>query len=115
MAKVDLESLSIEELATLRDAVAAKLLEKVTARQVELEAEMERLAQFSGGKATKKAAAAAAAAAAEAAVGAPAAAFAAPAAAVAAPAAKPKKSQDKLDKKTDAVAEDGDRPDSEAA
>ena len=57
MAKIDLESLNIDELAALRDAVAAKLLEKVTARQMELEAEMERLSQFGGGgKAAKKAA-----------------------------------------------------------
>jgi hypothetical protein len=51
-----LDSLSIDELAVLRDAAAAKLLEKVTARQMELEAEMERLSQFGGGKAAKKAA-----------------------------------------------------------
>jgi hypothetical protein len=62
MAKFDLDSLSIDELAVLRDAVAAKLLEKVTARQMELEAEMERLSQFGGGKATKKVAASAPAA-----------------------------------------------------
>jgi len=60
MAKIDLESLNIDELAALRDAVAMKLLEKVTARQMELEAEMERLSQFSGGgKAGRKVAAAA--------------------------------------------------------
>ena len=70
MAKIDLESLSIDELAALRDAAAAKLLEKVTARQMELEAEMERLSQFGGSKAGKKAA-------------------------VAAPAAKAKKTQDR--------------------
>lgn len=55
MAKIDLESLSIDELAALRDAVAAKLLEKVTARQVELEAEMERLSQLGATKPVKKA------------------------------------------------------------
>lgn len=57
MAKIDLDSLSIDELATLRDHVAAKLLEKVTARQVELEAEMERLAQLGARPVNKKAAA----------------------------------------------------------
>jgi len=57
MAKIDLDSLSIDELAALRDSAAAKLLEKVTARQMELEAEMERLSQFGGGKAGKKPAA----------------------------------------------------------
>jgi hypothetical protein len=82
MAKFDLESLSIDELATLRDAVTAKLSEKVTARQVELEAEMMRLSQFGAGKVSKKAAAAV-------------------------PAAKTKKSQDK---KTEEVSEDGDVP-----
>ena len=89
MAKIDLDSLSIDELAALRDSAAAKLLEKVTARQMELEAEMERLSQFGGGKAGKKAAAAA-------------------------PAAKSKKAQDK---KTGQVAgfDDGDDAVSEAA
>lgn len=53
MAKVDLDSMSIEELAALRDNANAKLLEKVTARQLELEAEMERLSQY--GKPAKKA------------------------------------------------------------
>jgi len=56
MAKIDLDAMSIEDLATLRDDAAAKLLEKVTARQLELEAEIERLAQY--GKPGKKAAAA---------------------------------------------------------
>jgi hypothetical protein len=51
--KIDFDALSIEELATLRDTAGAKLLEKVTARQVELEAEIERLAQY--GKPSKKA------------------------------------------------------------
>jgi hypothetical protein len=53
MAKIDLDSMSIEELAVLRDNANAKLLEKVAARQVELEAEMERLSQY--GKPAKKA------------------------------------------------------------
>jgi hypothetical protein len=35
--KIDLDSMSIDELATLRDNATAKLLEKVAARQVELE------------------------------------------------------------------------------
>ena len=56
MAKIDLESMSIEELAALRDNANAKLLEKVTARQVELESEIERLSQY--GKPAKKAIAA---------------------------------------------------------
>ena len=54
MAKIDLDSLSIEELAELRERANAKLLEKVAARQAELEAELERLAQY--GKPAKKAA-----------------------------------------------------------
>ena len=53
MAKFDLDSMSIEELAALRDNANAKLLEKVAARQIELEAELERLAQY--GKPAKKA------------------------------------------------------------
>jgi hypothetical protein len=57
VTKIDLDAMSIEELATLRDNASAKLLEKVTARQVELEAEIERLAQY--GKPSKKAVASA--------------------------------------------------------
>jgi hypothetical protein len=38
MAKIDLDSLNIEELAALRDAVTDKLAQKVMARQAELEA-----------------------------------------------------------------------------
>jgi hypothetical protein len=53
MAKSDLDSMSIEELAVLRDNANAKLLEKVAARQLELEAEMDRLSQY--GKPAKKA------------------------------------------------------------
>ena len=53
MTKIDLDAMSIEDLATLRDNASAKLLEKVTARQVELEAESERLSQY--GKPSKKA------------------------------------------------------------
>jgi hypothetical protein len=43
MAKIDLDALSIEELASLRDQVTEKLYEKVAARQAELEAELLRL------------------------------------------------------------------------
>jgi hypothetical protein len=56
MAKIDLDSMSIEDLANLRESANAKLLEKVAARQVELEAEMERLSNL--GKPAKKAVAA---------------------------------------------------------
>jgi DNA-binding protein H-NS len=52
MAKIDLDSLSIEELAALRDQATDKLTEKVAARQAELEAELEKLAQY--GKSVKK-------------------------------------------------------------
>ncbi|MES2027974.1 MAG: hypothetical protein V4477_02230 [Pseudomonadota bacterium] len=52
MAKIDLDSLSIEELAALRDHASDKLAEKVAARQAELEAELDKLAQY--GKSTKK-------------------------------------------------------------
>jgi hypothetical protein len=52
MAKIDLDTLSIEELAALRDHATDKLAEKVAARQAELEAELERLAQY--GKPSKK-------------------------------------------------------------
>jgi hypothetical protein len=45
MAKIDLDALSIEELASLRDSAAEKLYERVAARQAELEAEMLRLSQ----------------------------------------------------------------------
>jgi hypothetical protein len=54
--KIDLDSMSIEELAALRDNANAKLLEKIAARQLELEAEMDRLSQY--GKPAKKAIAA---------------------------------------------------------
>ena len=53
MAKIDLDSLNIEELAALRDAATEKLAQKVMARQAELEAELESLAQY--GKLAKKA------------------------------------------------------------
>jgi hypothetical protein len=46
MAKIDLDSLSIEELAALRDQAIDKLAEKVAARRAELEAELERLSPY---------------------------------------------------------------------
>jgi hypothetical protein len=52
MAKIDLDSLSIEELAALREHATDKLFEKVAARRAELEAELEKLAQY--GKPMKK-------------------------------------------------------------
>jgi hypothetical protein len=52
MAKIDLDALSIEELASLRDHATEKLAEKVVARQAELEAELERLSQY--GKPARK-------------------------------------------------------------
>jgi DNA-binding protein H-NS len=54
MAKIDLDALNIEELASLRDRAIEKLAEKVAARQAELEAELERLSAY-GGKPAKKA------------------------------------------------------------
>jgi hypothetical protein len=83
MAKSDLDSMSIEELAVLRDSANAKLLEKVAARQLELEAEMDRLSQY--GKPAKKAIAASASASAPAPV-------------------KPKKTADKGEKKSEEAA-----------
>ena len=59
MAKIDLEShlesLGIDELVKLRETVSAKLQEKVTHRQLELEAELQRLSEF--GRSAKKVAA----------------------------------------------------------
>ncbi len=52
MAKIDLDSLSIEELASLRDSASEKLAEKVAARQAELEAELEKLSHY--GKPARK-------------------------------------------------------------
>lgn len=52
MAKIDLDSLGIEELAALRDDATEKLAQKVAARQEELEAELERLSHY--GKPAKK-------------------------------------------------------------
>ncbi|MDO8978294.1 MAG: hypothetical protein Q7V17_03565 [Afipia sp.] len=53
MQKVDLDSMSIDDLAKLRDQASEKLAEKVAARQLELAAEMEKLAAFGGGKKAK--------------------------------------------------------------
>jgi Tfp pilus assembly protein PilP len=53
MAKIDLDSLGIEELAALRESATDKLMEKVAARRAELEAELEKLSQY--GKLAKKA------------------------------------------------------------
>lgn len=47
MQKIDLESLSIEELATLCDLATEKLADRIAARQRELAAEMERLSALS--------------------------------------------------------------------
>jgi hypothetical protein len=41
MAKIDLDSLGIEELASLREHATDKLFEKVATRRAELEAELE--------------------------------------------------------------------------
>ena len=46
MAKNDLDALSIEELAALRENATDKLMEKVAARRAELEAELEKLSQY---------------------------------------------------------------------
>jgi hypothetical protein len=54
MAKIDLDSLGIDELVKLRESVIAKLAEKVASRQLELEAELQRLSEF--GKPKKAAA-----------------------------------------------------------
>jgi len=80
MAKIELDSLSIEDLADLRERVNAKLAEKVAARQTELAAELEKLNQY--GKPGKKA----------------------PAAAAAPAAAKTRKGADKGDEPKDSVA-----------
>jgi hypothetical protein len=77
MAKIDLEALSIEELASLRDSATEKLAEKVAARQVELEAELEKLSQY--GKPARKTQ-------------------------IAAPVAKARKSDDKADEQKEPVA-----------
>jgi hypothetical protein len=46
MAKSDLDSMSIEELAALRESATDKLMEKVATRRAELEAELEKLSQY---------------------------------------------------------------------
>jgi hypothetical protein len=43
MAKIDLDSLGIEELASLREHATDKLFEKVATRRAELEAKLEKL------------------------------------------------------------------------
>lgn len=48
MQKIDLDAMSIEELAALRDNATVKLAEKVAARQQELEAELEKLSAYGG-------------------------------------------------------------------
>lgn len=53
MAKIDLESLNIEELIALRERIGEKITEKVAARQAELEAELQKLSQY--GKPARKA------------------------------------------------------------
>jgi hypothetical protein len=52
MAKIDLDSLGIEELAALRENATDKLMEKVAVRRAELEAELEKLSQY--GKPAKR-------------------------------------------------------------
>jgi hypothetical protein len=52
MAKIDLDSFGIEELAALRESAADKLMEKVASRRAELEAELEKLSQY--GRPAKK-------------------------------------------------------------
>jgi hypothetical protein len=52
MAKIDLDSLGIEELAALRESATDKLMQKVASRRAELEAELEKLSQY--GKPAKK-------------------------------------------------------------
>jgi hypothetical protein len=52
MAKIDLDSFGIEELAALRESAADKLMEKVASRRAELEAELEKLSQY--GRPVKK-------------------------------------------------------------
>lgn len=56
MAKIDLDSLNIEELVALRERIGERITEKVAQRQAELEAELARLSQY--GKPARKAAAA---------------------------------------------------------
>ncbi|MET0278678.1 MAG: hypothetical protein ABW198_10125 [Pseudorhodoplanes sp.] len=60
MQKIDLDALSIEELATLRDNATARLAERIHARRKELQTELTRLATYDrdgkDGKAKGKAA-----------------------------------------------------------
>jgi hypothetical protein len=58
MNKIDLDALSIEELAKLRDNATVKLAERIHARRKELQAELARLATYDkDGKARGKGAA----------------------------------------------------------
>ena len=50
MQKIDLDALSIEELAKLRDNAGVKLTERVNARRKELEAELARLSIYGKGR-----------------------------------------------------------------
>jgi hypothetical protein len=52
VAKIDLDSLGIEELAALRENATDKVMEKVAVRRAELEAELEKLSQY--GKPAKR-------------------------------------------------------------
>ncbi len=57
MQKIDLDALSIEELAKLRDTATVKLAERIHARRKELQTELARLATYDkDGKAKGKAA-----------------------------------------------------------
>lgn len=46
MQKIDLDALSIEELAKLRDTATVKLAERIHARRKELQTELARLATY---------------------------------------------------------------------
>lgn len=54
MVKIDLDSMSIEERAKLRENINTKITEKVGARQLKLEADMDRRSEC--GKSAKKSA-----------------------------------------------------------
>jgi hypothetical protein len=58
MQKIDLDALSIEELAKLRDTATVKLAERIHARRKELQTELSRLATYDnkGGRTKGKAA-----------------------------------------------------------
>ncbi len=46
MSKIDLDALSIDELAKLRDQATVKLAERVNARRKELQTELARLSSY---------------------------------------------------------------------